>query len=239
MPFTLAHPAVVLPIRHRYTHKSALILGAMSPDFVYFLYGKASLGIGHTFLGMLLVNLPLCVVFFYIYCKLAPSLWFFVPKRLNLGHTPSLPNSTKAWLIFLTSAILGMITHVVLDNFTHATGWAVRHLIFLQSPVLGLPLFKWLQHLGGVIGCLIVLLYWLKQAQHTNQQQTAKTKQKWQFWLMVAAFAMTLITIWQLTQPISLTAYATWVIRLVDVFLVALGLFCGLSYCHFHFLIKR
>lgn len=51
MPFTLAHPAVVLPLRHRLLHQEALIIGSMSPDFLYFLYGQASQSFGHRFDG--------------------------------------------------------------------------------------------------------------------------------------------------------------------------------------------
>jgi hypothetical protein len=38
MPFTLAHPAAILPLRGwRYLRTAPLILGAMAPDLPYFL----------------------------------------------------------------------------------------------------------------------------------------------------------------------------------------------------------
>ena len=41
MPFTLAHPASVLPLRHAPQLRTApLIIGAMVPDLPYFLPGK-------------------------------------------------------------------------------------------------------------------------------------------------------------------------------------------------------
>ena len=47
MPFTLAHPVAVLPFsRCRYCHFPALVIGSLSPDFVYFLHGRAVSG-GH------------------------------------------------------------------------------------------------------------------------------------------------------------------------------------------------
>ena len=48
MPFTLCHPAIVLPLYRyaaRITSLPGLVIGSMSPDFVYFL----SLGISRSF----------------------------------------------------------------------------------------------------------------------------------------------------------------------------------------------
>ena len=53
MPFTLAHPIAVLPFsRCRYCHFPALVIGSLSPDFVYFLHGRAVSG-GHGLADML------------------------------------------------------------------------------------------------------------------------------------------------------------------------------------------
>ncbi|MFP5073747.1 DUF4184 family protein [Neisseria sp. WLZKY-1] len=47
MPFTLAHPIAILPFsRCRYCYFPALVIGSLSPDFVYFLHGRAVSG-GH------------------------------------------------------------------------------------------------------------------------------------------------------------------------------------------------
>ena len=40
MPFTLAHPAAILPLRSRYLHTMPLILGAMTPDLPYYAPGN-------------------------------------------------------------------------------------------------------------------------------------------------------------------------------------------------------
>ncbi len=51
MPFTLAHPAAVLPVKNKWPHLfngTALILGSMAPDFEYFIRFKAQGTIGHS-----------------------------------------------------------------------------------------------------------------------------------------------------------------------------------------------
>ncbi|WP_255593050.1 DUF4184 family protein [Eikenella sp. Marseille-P7795] len=53
---------------------------------------------------------------------------------------------------FVLSALFGMATHLLLDAFTHPTGWFVQHFTLLRQPVLALPLFKWLQY-GGPARC--------------------------------------------------------------------------------------
>lgn len=51
MPFTLAHPAAVLPFWRSRLHFPALLLGSVAPDFGYFLAGRPVSGAGHTLWG--------------------------------------------------------------------------------------------------------------------------------------------------------------------------------------------
>ncbi|MBV8909689.1 MAG: DUF4184 family protein, partial [Gammaproteobacteria bacterium] len=58
MPFTLAHPAAVLPLRRiRYLRTAPLLIGALIPDLPYYVPGAVArlLGQTHTFVGSLTV----------------------------------------------------------------------------------------------------------------------------------------------------------------------------------------
>lgn len=226
MPFTLAHPAAVLPIRHQYLDKIALIFGSLAPDFVYFLAGQPNNGIGHTLFGMVFINLPLCVLLFFAYAYIAKSFWAYMPKCLNLNHQIIFYQSTKQWLIFILSAFFGMITHIVWDSFTHSTGLMVAYLPFLKMPIMDLPIFKWLQYSGGVLGCLFIMFYWLWSVKQNNNNHKAtiniKPIDKFLFWFLVVLGAVILLILWQMIQRISYQAYATWVIRLIDCFILSL-----------------
>ncbi|HAT6805041.1 TPA: DUF4184 family protein [Citrobacter freundii] len=51
MPFTFTHPAVVIPIYHyvnRSLSLSALIIGSMAPDFVYFFLFSVTGALSHS-----------------------------------------------------------------------------------------------------------------------------------------------------------------------------------------------
>ena len=155
MPFTLAHPIAVLPFsRCRYCHFPALVIGSLSPDFVYFLHGRAVSG-GHGLVDMLWPNLPLCFAVYWLYLALwRDALSDFLPNCLNAAPYRSSENvdfhKIKAAL-FIPSALFGMATHLFLDAFTHSTGWFVQHFPVLQRTVLFLPIFKWLQYGSGLI----------------------------------------------------------------------------------------
>ena len=83
MPFTLAHPIAVLPFsRCRYCHFPALVIGSLSPDFVYFLHGRAVSG-GHGLADMLWPNLALCFAVYWLYLALwRDALSDFLPNAL-------------------------------------------------------------------------------------------------------------------------------------------------------------
>src|SRR5882757_2416325 len=59
MPFTLSHPAAVIPIR-RYGILSALVVGSLAPDILYFIPRVHHSGAyGHTLPGLFFFCLPL------------------------------------------------------------------------------------------------------------------------------------------------------------------------------------
>ena len=148
MPFTLAHPIAILPFsRCRYCYFPALVIGSLSPDFVYFLHGRAVSG-GHGLADMLWPNLPLCFAVYWLYLALwRDTLSDFLPNCLNAA--PYRPSENVDFhkikavaLAFIPSALFGMGTHLFLDAFTHPTGWFVQHFPVLQQTVLFLPIFQ-------------------------------------------------------------------------------------------------
>lgn len=225
MPFTLAHPVAVLPLaRCRYLHFPALVLGSLSPDFVYFLGGRAAFGIGHTFWGCVLINLPLCFVFYAIYVFLwRDVLRDYLPQIINVDWQKVVFRQPKYFiLIFLVSAIIGMITHIFLDDFTHETGYFVRNLPILREIIWHLPLFKWLQYGGGALGLLVCGGFLCVHARKQAQYSPILAQQKIRFWIVFAVYILVLLLIWHILLPISLENVATWVIRIVDCGVISL-----------------
>lgn len=56
MPFTLAHPAAVVFFKNKKFNLTALILGSMAPDFIYFLNFRPYGNLGHQILGFFILN---------------------------------------------------------------------------------------------------------------------------------------------------------------------------------------
>lgn len=172
MPFTLAHPGAVVFIKNKHFNLSALILGSMAPDFIYFMLFSPSSNLGHTILGSIIVNIPLCFLLNYIYYKyikdpfilnspnfISKYYWSFLYTRNNVTNI-------KEAVVFMYSSIIGMITHVFLDSFTHKTGYFVLKLNFLRQTIdlLGhkIYVYKIAQHGGTVLGFIIILIFLYK-----------------------------------------------------------------------------
>lgn len=223
MPFTLSHPVAILAFpRNRYFHFPALVLGSMSPDFIYFLSGKPTSG-GHTLFASEWLNLPLCLLFYAIYQGLLrkPLLAFMPSAWASDVPQPTAKNPLLWLLIFTYSAWIGMASHIALDAFTHKTGYFVAQFPLLQQ-VYFLPIFKWLQYAGGVFGLLAIVIYQHKMAQRFPYRSAKTARQKCNFWLGNGILTAILFALWQGLQPLPLAHYATHIIRFIDLFVISL-----------------
>ncbi len=159
MPFTfLAHQAVVLPVklaRPRWVSGTALVLGSMAPDFEYFLRGDSYGTVGHTLLGQLTFCLPLTIFAVFVVRSLALTVGRELPDlgAFHLRDVAFLRSAPIRIVPLLLGAILGSLSHVAWDGFTHADGWAVERL-----PALGWPVYKVLQHGSTLVGATITLV---------------------------------------------------------------------------------
>jgi len=165
MPFTLAHPIAVLPVwqlTQRKLDLPALMMGAMMPDVSYFLALQTVPNIGHSMAGIFLEGIPsgLMLLLLGRYLLWPPVLSLlpeYVSDRTASATYSFLPLS-RFFNIVLSLAI-GALTHIFWDSFTHKNGWAVQHISWLSSELLGLSIYKWLQYGGGVVGlCLLALV---------------------------------------------------------------------------------
>ncbi|OCG29518.1 hypothetical protein A9G45_00975 [Gilliamella sp. HK2] len=69
MPFTFAHPAIILPL-YKKPHlfsMTALIIGSMAPDFEYFLRMEVKNTLSHSLAGIFLFDLSMTLVMTYIF----------------------------------------------------------------------------------------------------------------------------------------------------------------------------
>jgi len=164
VPFTLAHPAAVLPLRRRGLVFSAMVVGSMAPDFEYFFGLKRP--ISHTLPGILTFTLPLALAVLIVFHAIVkwPAVWL-LPHGWQARVIA--PARGFRWLPFkrllqiLASIVLGIATHIFWDGFTHYDGWAAAYVPQLRK-VVSVPLyhpmrfFAALQLFGSLLGVLLL-----------------------------------------------------------------------------------
>jgi Domain of unknown function (DUF4184) len=170
MPFTLAHPAVVLPLgkyKSRFS-LTALLAGSLVPDFEFFFQMREVKNIGHQWYGIALFDLPFALGFCYLFHGLLrysfiPNLPPFFAKRFaDALFFDWKKYAAENKLTVLISLLVGIISHILWDGFTHYNGMFVMLMPALSAqtgiPYLDIPVFYFLQIFSSLAGMLIVLL---------------------------------------------------------------------------------
>lgn len=173
MPFTLSHPAAVLPLLRSPFCPAALVCGALAPDAPYFLSGAGipvsaqswyepflNATYSHTLPG-LTVALPFTLVLLALYGLIRRPVAELLPPRLAgagvARRTGGYPRRA-GWV--LLSALIGVLTHLAWDSFTHYDGYVVTHLSFLRSQVAGdLTVARVIQHVSTVGGLAAIAVH--------------------------------------------------------------------------------
>ncbi|MEK4347101.1 DUF4184 family protein [Paenibacillus sp. FSL P4-0184] len=209
MPFTFAHPIFALPFKYvkpKYFSITGLILGSMSPDFEYFIMLEPYQSIGHSITGLFLQAIPLCVILAVIFHVIVKEiLVLHLPSNYNIDQRAYNTLSKwrlnpKGWVVFILSVIIGFLTHVFIDGFTHFNGYFVERYSPLRDLMIyNLPLYKILQHSFSAFGLL--MLTWMIIGSLNRHHETitiipaVSTKQKIVFWTSVVVVAVVLTSI--------------------------------------------
>jgi hypothetical protein len=138
MPFTLAHPAAVLPLRRfcpRFFNFPALVAGSLCPDAGY-CFGTLNIDdFSHSLKGSIEFCLPVGVVMLGFFYGLRLPAVEILPERHRKYLLPFCQKPIGSPLTVLVSLLIGIWIHLLLDSFTHKRGWLVENLPLLQTPV--------------------------------------------------------------------------------------------------------
>lgn len=178
MPFTLAHPAAVMPLCRRLRYPgvmSALMIGSMAPDFVYWLPLPFYRNTSHTIPALFSFCLPAGFMVFWLYHTLIKHpLMALLPRAVlvRLPLPPPIHWRLRNIIPVLLALLLGAITHLVWDAFTHPDTLATRLLPFLEVPLwtgrsYSLRVYKVLQHVSTLVGFGVLALYAWRWYQRT------------------------------------------------------------------------
>ncbi len=170
MPFTVSHVAAVLPL-HAWSKArlplSALMIGSMSPDFPYFVPLAAVRFTVHNLPGLFWFCLPVGVAAWWLFVRFLerPTL-ALIPEPWRAGLPPPTHRISSSLAVRAAiGVLLGAVTHVVWDAFTHARTPVVEAIPALRriiEPIAGLrlPLYELLQIASSALG-LAVLVIWV------------------------------------------------------------------------------
>jgi hypothetical protein len=198
MPFTFAHPAIILPLRYlprKWVSMTGLVVGSIAPDFEKFFQMKAGNTYSHTLSGIFWFNLPLSLALSFVFHgfvrnSLIENLPLFLKKRLYRFMIFNWKDHfNKYYLIIILSIVIGAATHLFWDSFTHPHGRAIHYfpylfkVIFIQDIKL-LRLYKMISIASSLIGSLIVIHILIKLP--PAEQMVSPSKTGTLYWLMVS-----------------------------------------------------
>src|SRR5436309_15119874 len=122
MPFTLAHPAAVLPCKRfcpRYLSFPALLAGSVSPDASYF-FGRFNLGpFHHHPIKGFLFGVPAGLFILAAFYLLRSPALAMLPRQYRAIFRPLFLHPIGTPLAILLSVTIGVATHILWDSFTH------------------------------------------------------------------------------------------------------------------------
>lgn len=208
MPLTTAHPAIILPLCKFSKERisiTALIIGSMTPDAEYFYHLMPKRTYSHLFAHAwwfdLLIALTLCVIFHLVIRNpLINNLPPFLNRRfIHLKAFNWINHFKQYFFVIITSAWIGIYSHLIWDEFTHRGSYLVENIPFLNiylTNILSVEIYvhNLLQHLSSLFGTFIVGMVILNLKQKTTN---FKNPNWFVFWLKIlgvmALFSLTQI----------------------------------------------
>jgi hypothetical protein len=178
MPFTLSHPATVLPFGRllaRWRLLSAVVVGSMVPDFGRFLPWQPARFETHSADALLTFCLPVGLATYWLFqwlikVPLIELLPAGAHARWRESSAPADVSSIKQWVLAACGVLFGAVTHLVWDAFTHEGARGVRMFPVLEEPVVelgghrlvGAHLLQDANSIAGLIVVIAILAYGLR-----------------------------------------------------------------------------
>lgn len=213
MPFTPSHAIVALPFVRTPLVPAAIAIGAMTPDLPLFLRGAGlPYGFTHSPANIVWTTLLAFALFVAWRVVLRPGLVALAPDpvawrlpdewrttgRAALSEAVGSRDRFGYPLLLVISLMIGVLSHIVWDLFTHAGRWGVVTFPVLEEqwgPLLG---YKWLQHGSSVVGMLILGAYALLWLRRRPVRPDARRLPAWLRWTWLAALPVLLVAAWMI-----------------------------------------
>jgi len=216
MPFTPSHALVALPFVRTPLVPAAIAVGAMTPDLPLFLRGTPlTYAATHSWAGLAVTVLVAFALLLAWRCLLRPAVRELSPRWLAarlpaewdmsagsaaldaIGRMPGRSRGRGYPLLLVASLLLGVVSHIAWDAFTHRGRWGVGLIPGLDGmwgPFTG---FRWIQYVSGVVGLAIIgvwALLWLRRRRAVSPgSRVLPAVVRWVWWL---SLPITLVSAW-------------------------------------------
>lgn len=223
MPFTFAHPAIVLPLNYlpkRWISLTGLIIGSMVPDFEYFIRMRVKSDYSHTVPGLFWFDLPLGLMLAFVFHNLVRNHLFanlppFLRRRWQVYQQFNWNSYfSKNWFVVIVSLVTGSASHLFWDAFTHTDGYFVNIFPVLSSRgiLLGteVPILKIMQHTSTFLGLLILAWVIFRMPVHSALKHNGNRK----YWLVFGAVTTGILAI-RFFVGLSLTEFGNLIVSAI------------------------
>jgi len=215
MPFTISHAAVVLPFSRILARRrllSAVVIGAMVPDFGLFFPWRVYRFETHSAVALLTFCLPVGLAAYWVFQYLVKApLVELLPAGAYARWRPFSPHanlrSLRQWTLAACGVLAGAVTHLVWDAFTHENARGIRMIPWLEEPVVEIGSHRMggvrlLQDGSSLIGLVIVLgflCYGLRRGRELPvPDRPLRAAERWGWVLGYVAAAIALSGAWLL-----------------------------------------
>lgn len=230
MPFTFSHPALVLPLTvlpKRWYSLTGLVIGSITPDFEYFIHMSAQSNYAHYLGGLFWFDLPLGLLIAFIFHNIVrDSLIDNLPSAFQsrLAFCKNFRWNgyfRKNWHVVFISLLIGAGSHILWDSFSHRGHYFVDLIPFLQRDFLvmqfSIPVYQIMQHMGSLLGALIILISILHLKSHTSHSLAIR----FEYWMIVMFISFLVLSI-RITFGAVMLHIADLVISAISAGLIAL-----------------
>lgn len=224
MPFTPSHALIALPFIRTPLVPSAVAIGAMTPDLPLFLRGVGlNYSFTHTPINALWTALLALVLFVVWRAVLRPAVPELTPawiaRRLPAGWSErglnaaahAIGRGERPWypVLLAVSLVLGVLSHIVWDLFTHEGRGGVLLFPILEENWGPLPGYKWLQHGSSVLGLAVIAvwagLWMMRHAPRATLERSLPGMVRVLWWVslpvvLIGAWSAGLLALGPLTQ---------------------------------------
>jgi hypothetical protein len=203
MPWTFAHPAAVLPLRaFPRLPFGALVVGSLSPDIGYYFDAFPVAIRAHTLPGLIYICLPTAIALMVVLRMLQKPVAELLPyphRQAALALPPFLwPPSPSAAGFVCIAILIGAMTHIFWDAFTHPAGYFVAKMPPLRTISFNVHgrdflLFEVMQHVSTVAGTVILILAY-RRANRAAAQASVGSRESdtWRYVLLGIIAVMSL-----------------------------------------------